>query len=51
LAVQMADLMVDDQASIALILRNNVVAMSNELKGVELGPNNREIWNIAEWYK
>jgi len=51
LAIQMADLMVDDQASIALILKNNVVAMSNDLKGVELGPNNREIWNIAEWHK
>jgi len=51
LAIKMADLLVEDQANIALILRNNIVAMSNDLKGVELSTNSSVTWSIAKWHK
>lgn len=51
LAIKMADLLTDDQASIPLVLRNKVVAMSNDLKGVEMSTFSTETWNIAEWHK
>lgn len=51
LAIKMADLLVDEQVNIPLILRQNVSAQANDLQGVEMSAASTQTWNIAEWHK
>ncbi len=51
LFVQMNDLLVEDVAVIPIVRRADVIAVSNNLTGIDLTPWDRKTWNIVEWEK
>ncbi len=49
---QMNDMVTKDgMATLPLILRGNLSAMSNTLGGVKVNAWDSELWNVAEWYR
>jgi peptide/nickel transport system substrate-binding protein len=52
LFIQMNDKLVkEDTVVMPIVHRADVIAISNNLKGVELTPWDRNTWNIMEWDK
>ncbi|MGF1487560.1 MAG: peptide ABC transporter substrate-binding protein [Prochloraceae cyanobacterium] len=49
--IEMNDLIVENTVVIPLVHRANVIAVSNELKGIEMTPWDARTWNIMEWRK
>jgi len=49
--MEMNDLIVENTVVIPLVHRANVIAISNELKGIEMTPWDARTWNIMEWRK
>jgi peptide/nickel transport system substrate-binding protein len=49
--IQMNDMLVNNWILIPLVNRADVVAVSNELEGLELTPWDRNTWNIINWKK
>ena len=51
LFIAMNDLLVEDVVVIPLIWRNEVVAVSQALRGLELTPWDSNLWDLAYWYR
>jgi peptide/nickel transport system substrate-binding protein len=49
--IAMNDLLIDDIAVIPLIWRNEVVAVSQSLQGLELTTWDSNLWDLAYWYR
>ena len=49
--IQMNDFIVNETVVIALVHRANVIAISNDLKGINLTPWDARTWNIMDWRK
>ncbi len=49
--IQMNDLLVNDLVVIPIVDRADVVAVSNQLAGVDLTPWDSNSWNIKDWHK
>jgi peptide/nickel transport system substrate-binding protein len=49
LFVRMNDLVIEQGVVIPLVLRNEVAAVSNRLRGVDLTPWGSNLWNLQEW--
>jgi peptide/nickel transport system substrate-binding protein len=47
----MNDLLVEDVVVIPLVWRNEVVAVSQDLRGLELTPWDSNLWDLAYWYR
>ena len=51
LFIAMNDLLIEDVAVIPLIWRNEVVAVSQALQGLELSTWDSNLWDLAFWYR
>jgi peptide/nickel transport system substrate-binding protein len=51
LFIRMNDLVVEDVVVIPVAWVYNVSAVSHSLRGLELGPWDRDLWNLAYWYR
>jgi peptide/nickel transport system substrate-binding protein len=51
LFIAMNDLLVEDVVVIPLVWRNEVVAVSQDLRGLELTPWDSNLWDLAYWYR
>ena len=51
LFIRMNDLVIEDVVVIPAVLRHTVVAVSHSLRGLELGPWDLNLWNLAYWYR
>jgi peptide/nickel transport system substrate-binding protein len=49
--IRMNDLLIEDVVVIPIIWRKGVAAVSHKLRGLELGPWSRNLWNVAYWYR
>jgi len=49
LFIKMNDLLINEAAVIPLVHRANVIAISNNITGVELTPWDRDTWKIMDW--
>jgi peptide/nickel transport system substrate-binding protein len=51
LFIRMNDLLIDDVVVIPLVWRNEVVAVSHTLRGLELTTWDSNLWDLAYWYR
>ena len=51
LFIRKNDLVIEDVVVIPTVLRHTVVAVSHSLRGLELGPWDLNLWNLAYWYR
>jgi peptide/nickel transport system substrate-binding protein len=51
LFIRMNDLLIDDVVVIPLVWRNEVVAVSHTLQGLELTTWDSNLWDLAYWYR
>ena len=51
LFISMNDLLVEDVVVIPLVWRNEVVAVSHALQGLELSTWDSNLWDLAYWYR
>ena len=51
LFIRMNDLLIEDVVVIPMVWRHWVSAVSHRLRGLELGPWDRHLWNLAYWYR
>ena len=51
LFIRMNDLVIEDVVVIPVVLRHDVSAVSHSLRGLELGPWDLNLWNLAYWYR
>jgi peptide/nickel transport system substrate-binding protein len=51
LFIRMNDLLVEDVVVIPVATVHNVSAVSHSLRGLELGPWDWNLWNLAYWYR
>ena len=51
LFIRMNDLVVEDVVVIPVSWLRNVFAVSHSLRGLELGPWDLALWNLAYWYR
>src|SRR5712691_7613428 len=51
LFIRMNDLLIEDVVVIPVVLRHGVSAVSHGLRGMELGPWELVLWNLAYWYR
>ena len=51
LFIRMNDLVIEDVAIIPVVWRHDVSAVSHSLRGLESGPWDLELWNLAYWYR
>ncbi len=51
LFIGMNDLLVEDVVVIPLVWRNEVVAVSHTLQGLELTTWDSNLWDLAYWYR
>jgi peptide/nickel transport system substrate-binding protein len=49
--IAMNDLLIEDIVVIPLIWRNEVVAVSQALQGLELSTWDSNLWDLAYWYR
>ena len=47
----MNDLVIEDVVVIPVVWRNRVSAVSHGLRGMEVGPWDSDLWNLAYWYR
>ena len=51
LFIRMNDLVIEDVVVIPVVWRNQVHAVSHSLRGLEVGPWDYALWNLAYWYR
>ena len=51
LFIRMNDLVIEDVVVIPVVWRHDVSAVSHSLRGLELGPWDWNLWNLAYWYR
>jgi len=51
LFIRMNDLLIEDVVVIPVTWRKSVSAVSHSLRGLELGPWDLNLWNLAYWYR
>ncbi len=51
LFIRMNDLVIEDAVVIPVVWRNGVSAVSNKLRGMDLGPWDSNLWRLAHWYR
>jgi len=51
LFIRMNDLVIEDVVVIPVVWRHDVSAVSHSLRGLELGPWDWKLWNLAYWYR
>lgn len=51
LFIRMNDLLIEDVAVVPLVWRNEVVAVSQSLHGMELSTWDSNLWDLAYWYR
>jgi peptide/nickel transport system substrate-binding protein len=51
LFIRMNDLVIEDVAVIPVVQRHSVSAVSHSIWGLELGPWDWNLWNLAYWYR
>ena len=51
LFIRMNNLVIEDVVVIPEVWLHNVSAVSHSLRGLELGPWDRTLWNLAYWYR
>jgi peptide/nickel transport system substrate-binding protein len=51
LFIRMNDLVIEDVVVIPVVWRNKVSAVSHRLRGLQLGPWDWDLWNLAYWYR
>ena len=51
LFIRMNDLVIEDVVVIPVVWRNQVSAASHSLRGLQLGPWDLTLWNLAYWYR
>src|SRR5262249_51994049 len=51
LFIRMNDLLIEDVVVIPIAVLHEVAAVSHNLRGLELGPWDRSVWNLAYWYR
>ena len=51
LFIRMNDLVIEDVVVIPVVWRHDVSAVSHSLRGLELGPWDLKLWNLAYWYR
>jgi peptide/nickel transport system substrate-binding protein len=51
LFIRMNDLVIEDVVVIPLVWFHDVSAVSHRLRGLELGPWDLDLWNLAYWYR
>jgi peptide/nickel transport system substrate-binding protein len=51
LFIRMNDLLIEDVVVIPAIWRNWVSAVSHKLRGMQPGPWDSDLWNLADWYR
>jgi ABC-type transport system substrate-binding protein len=51
LFIRMNDLVIEDVVAIPVVWRNQVSAVSHSLRGLEVGPWDYALWNLAYWYR
>jgi peptide/nickel transport system substrate-binding protein len=51
LFIRMNDLVIDDVVVIPVYWRHEVSAVSHRLRGLEIGPWDAHLWNLAYWYR
>jgi peptide/nickel transport system substrate-binding protein len=51
LFIRMNDLVIEEVVVIPLVWRNVVSAVSHGLRGMEAGPWDSNLWNLAYWYR
>jgi peptide/nickel transport system substrate-binding protein len=51
LFIRMNDLVIEDVVVIPVVWRHDVSAVSHSLRGLELGPWDLNLWNLAYWYR
>jgi peptide/nickel transport system substrate-binding protein len=49
--IDMNDLLVEDVVVIPVVWRNEVVAVSHRLQGLELTAWDSNLWDLAYWYR
>src|SRR5882724_1545753 len=51
LFIRMNDLVIEDVVVIPVVWRHDVYAVSHSLRGLEVGPWDLNLWNLAYWYR
>jgi peptide/nickel transport system substrate-binding protein len=51
LIIHMNDLVIEDVVVIPVVWWHNVSAVSHSLRGLEVGPWDLHLWNLAYWYR
>ena len=51
LFIRMNDLLIEDVVVIPVVWRNRPTVVSHSLRGLELGPWDSDLWNLAYWYR
>jgi peptide/nickel transport system substrate-binding protein len=51
LVKQLNDILIENGALVPVVFRGNVSAIANDLKGVDMGGWDSEMWNVADWYR
>jgi ABC-type transport system substrate-binding protein len=51
LFIRMNDLLIEDMVVIPVVWRNEVVAVSHQLRGLELTTWDSNLWDLAYWYR
>jgi peptide/nickel transport system substrate-binding protein len=51
LFIRMNDLVIEDVVVIPVVWRHDVYAVSHSLRGLEVGPWDYNLWNLAYWYR
>jgi peptide/nickel transport system substrate-binding protein len=51
LFIRMNDMVIQNVVVIPIVWRNEAVAVSHKLKGVDLTPWGSNLWNLASWYR
>jgi peptide/nickel transport system substrate-binding protein len=51
LFIRMNDLVIEDVVVIPVVWNHHVSAVSHSLRGLEIGPWDLDLWNLAYWYR
>jgi peptide/nickel transport system substrate-binding protein len=51
LFIRMNDLVIEEVVVIPVVWRKQVHAVSHSLRGLEVGPWDYTLWNLAYWYR
>jgi peptide/nickel transport system substrate-binding protein len=51
LFIRMNDLLIEDVVVIPVVWRHRVSTVSHSVRGMQLGPWDSDLWNLAYWYR